>query len=242
MAAVLSAGPSAVLSHRSAAQLWGLVPLSPIAIEMTRPTRFRSRRGIRGHCGPLPLDEVTVTSGIPVTTVPRTVLDFAAVSPRRHTERVLNEIEVRRLTGALSIHDLLARYPGRQGTAMLRAILGDGARLSGITRNELEERFVAMLERADLPRPRLNADLSVAGRFFNVDCLWAVQRLIVELDGRAAHGTRRAFEKDRERDRLLQADGWRVVRVTWRQLHDDAAAVIADLRRMLREGSGTPTL
>jgi very-short-patch-repair endonuclease len=57
--------------------------------------------------------------------------------------------------------------------------------------------------------------------------------LVVELDGRASHGTRRAFEKDRERDRLLMAEGWRVVRVTWRQLRDDAPAVAADLRRLL---------
>ncbi|HSR93536.1 MAG TPA: DUF559 domain-containing protein [Solirubrobacterales bacterium] len=80
----------------------------------------------------------------------------------------------------------------------------------------MEERFVAFLGRYKLPRPRRNADLSVRGRFFVVDCLWPDERLIVELDGQAVHGTRRAFEADRERDRLLLLDGWRVIRVIWR--------------------------
>ncbi len=92
-----------------------------------------------------------------------------------------------------------------------------------------------LLGATDLPPPRRNADVAVRGRFFEADCLWAKQRVIVELDGHATHGTGRAFEKDRERDRLLQSDGWRVIRITWRQMRDDAPAVIADLRRLLRE-------
>jgi very-short-patch-repair endonuclease len=74
----------------------------------------------------------------------------------------------------------------------------------------------------------------VGDRFFEVDCLWRAQRLVVELDGRFVHGTWRAAERDRERDRLLQVDGWRVVRITWRQLRDGAPTVVADLRRLLR--------
>jgi very-short-patch-repair endonuclease len=106
--------------------------------------------------------------------------------------------------------------------------------IRGITRKELERRFHAVLDGTDLPRPRRNAHISVQGRFFEADCLWAEQRLIVELDGRESHGTDLAFEKDRERDRLLLVDRWRVTRITWRQLRDDAPAVIADLRRLLR--------
>ena len=75
--------------------------------------------------------------------------------------------------------------------------------------------------------------MAVDGQFFEVDCLWTAQRLIVELDGRAVHGTDVAFEHDRRKDRLLMADGWRVTRVTWRQLRDEAPAVVADLRLML---------
>jgi very-short-patch-repair endonuclease len=93
---------------------------------------------------------------------------------------------------------------------------------------------VELLANTDLPRPRLNADVMVKGRFFEVDCLWGEQQLVVELDGRHVHGTNMAFEKDRERDRLLLVEGWRVTRITWRQLRDEAPAVIDDLRRLLR--------
>lgn len=159
---------------------------------------------------------------------------MATVLTKFQLERALNEAEVLRLTDRLSIVDLLERYPRRRGSAVLRALLQDRTAVRGITRSELEERFVALLESTDLPRPRLNADVAVRGRFFEVDCLWSDQRVIVELDGRRAHGTDRAFEKDRERDRLLLAEGWRATRITWRQLRDDAPAVVADLRRLLR--------
>lgn len=171
-----------------------------------------------------------------MTTVPRTILDLAAVVPRRQVERALNEVEVRGLTDHLSVPDLLARYPRRQGTVVLRALLDEGAVERGVTKSDLEERFVSLVDRNGLPRPRLNADVAVAGRFFSPDCLWMDERLIVELDGRAVHGTRRAFEADRERDRLLMADGWRVMRVTWRQLRDDEAKIAADVRAALRFG------
>jgi very-short-patch-repair endonuclease len=76
----------------------------------------------------------------------------------------------------------------------------------------------------------------LAADFFRADCLWQRERLIVELDGRAVHGTRQAFEADRERDRLLMVGGWRVIRVTWRQLRDERARIAADLRTALRCG------
>jgi predicted transcriptional regulator of viral defense system len=235
MAAVLSAGPRAVLSHRSAAELWRLLPRSTRSIDVTRPTTFRSRAGIRGHCVVLPADEIAVVEGIPVTDLARTLLDVAASGGRQQAEAACNEAEVQGLTGKRSVPDLLARYSGGRGTAVLREIFGDDEAIRGITRRGLEERFAAILAKANLPPPLFNADLAVAGRFYEVDCLWTKQHLVAELDGRAVHETRRAFEKDRERDRLLQVEGWRVVRITWRQLRDDAPAVVADLHRLLRQ-------
>jgi very-short-patch-repair endonuclease len=234
MAAVLSTGPGAVLSHRSAGSLWRILPPISISPEVTRATRGGSRPGLRAHCAALRDDEIRCLNGIPVTSAPRTVLDVAALSTAHQLEKALNEMEVRGITDKLSIPDLLERYPRKRGTATLRALLADEAAVRGVARKELEERFAALLQGTDLPRPRLNASVAVRGRFFEADCLWPKQRVIVELDGRAAHGTRRAFEKDRERDRLLQSDGWRVVRITWRQLREDASAVMADLRRVLR--------
>jgi very-short-patch-repair endonuclease/predicted transcriptional regulator of viral defense system len=241
MAAVLSAGPAAVLSHRSAAQLWGLLPPSSQAPEVTRSTRFHSRERLRAHCSLVREDEIAIVERIPVTSVPRTILDLASDVSRRAVENALNAAEVRQLRDALSIPDLLERYPRRPGSAMLRELVGDGV-AAGVTRSSLEERFAALLATTDLPRPRLNANIAIRDRFFEVDCLWAEQRVIVELDGRDTHATRRAFERDRERDRLLLVDGWRVVRITWRQLDKDAAAIVADLRRVLRLQARRPTL
>lgn len=167
-----------------------------------------------------------------MTSVSRTLFDLAAVLVRRQLERAMSEAEVRQLTDRLSLSDLMDRYPRRRGSANLRALLA-AKTPGGITRNEFEERFVALLDAQGLPRPRLNATLALRGRFFEVDCLWRKQRLIVELDGRAVHRTDQAFESDRQRDRVLLAEGWRFTRVTWRQLRDEPSAVAADLRAAL---------
>jgi hypothetical protein len=209
MAAVLFGGPEAVLSHQSAGELWGIAPRRSRAIDVTRRRGWRTSPGIVVHRNSISVDEIEL-------------------------ERAINQIEVRRLTHSLSMYDLLERYPRRRGAPVLRALLDDRAEARGITRSRLEERFVALLARSDLPWPQLNASLAMRGRFFEVDCLWRKQRVIVELDGMQTHGTDLAFEKDRERDRLLIADGWRVARITWRQLRDDAPSVLADLRRVLR--------
>lgn len=125
-----------------------------------------------------------------------------------------------------SIDELLDRYPRRAGTPALRR---SAAQPLGVTRSELEARFLHLLSEWGLPAPQTN--VAVAG--LEVDCVWPEQRVIVELDGFAAHGSRFAFERDRRRDRALQAAGWVVVRVTWRQLEDDADLVLADLRALL---------
>lgn len=235
MAAVLACGPEASLSHRSAAQLWGLLSRSSIAPEVTRPRRSRARERITTHRSVVPADERTLVSGIPATSVPRTLFDLTTVVNKRQLEKAMNEAEVLGLTDPLSLPMLLERYPRRRGSAVLRELLADDETLRGVSRKELEERFTVFVDERGLPRPRLNADIAVRGRFFRADCLWATQRLIVELDGRAAHGTKRAFERDRERDRLLLVDGWHVVHVTWLQLRDGPAALAADLQRLLGE-------
>jgi very-short-patch-repair endonuclease len=242
MAAVLACGDGAVLSHRAAGRLLGIVSPGGGLPEVTRPKGWRSQPGIVQHRSPLCPDEVEVVAGIPVTGLSRTLLDLASILSRERLEAALNEAEVLGLTDRISVHALLGRYPRRRGRAMLRAILDDTRRARGVTRRELERRFARVLESTDLPRPHRNADVAVAGRFFEVDCLWREQRVIVELDGRFVHETWRASERDRERDRLLIADGWRPVRVTWRQLRDDAPAVVADLRKLLRQQARAPTL
>jgi len=89
------------------------------------------------------------------------------------------------------------------------------------------------LANAVLPSPEVNAALELNGTWIEVDCLWRAERIVVELDGRQAHGTCTAFERDRRRDRALSVAGWRPVRVTWRQLHAEAQELEHDLRTLL---------
>lgn len=233
MVAVLVGAPGSALSYRSAAAAAQVLRSPRRREEVTVDRSRRPRPGIVFHRAALPADEVTIIDGIPATIASRTVLDLARVTDRRTVERALREVEVRRLYCALSLPDLLARYPRHRGSPLIRAILGDRSCGQGVAREELEERFLAFVERAGLPRPELNADLWLGDRWIRPDALWRAARLIVELDGRQTHGLARAFEDDRLRDRAAVAAGWRVVRVTWRQLHHDADALERDLRMML---------
>lgn len=232
MAAVLACGPDAVLSHRSAGQLWRIVPRADIWPEVTRSSSCRGRDGIRLHRACLRPDEVDGSDGIPVTSVSRTLFDYAGIASRRQLERAMHEAEVRGLTDRVSLPELIARYPRRRGARNLRTLLGSKTP-AGITQNDLEELFVEFLGTHGLPRPVLNGTLPVRGRLLRPDCMWTESRLIAELDGRAAHGTERAFEGDRQRDRILLVEGWRSTRITWRQLRDEPAAIAADLQELL---------
>jgi len=171
--------------------------------------------------------------GIPVTSVARTQFDLAAVLPKRGLERAMHEAEVQGLTDRLSLWDLLERYPRRRGAANLRVVL-EAKTPAGITQTELEELFVEFLDEYGLSRPRLNATLPVRGRLLRPDCMWPERRLLVELDGREAHGTEEAFESDRQRDRILLAERWGSMRITWRQLRVERAEIAADLRELLK--------
>lgn len=173
-----------------------------------------------------------MVDGIPVTTVPRTVFDLAVGGDRRQVERALHEAEVQQLTDRLSIPDLLERYPRYPGTVLLRDLLEVGAEGGG-TANDFEALFADLIERHRLPRPRFNADLIVGGRHFKPDCVWDERRVIVELDSRTVHATGKAFDADRERDRIFVANDWRVVRVTWRQLTGRPEPLVRDLRHVL---------
>jgi very-short-patch-repair endonuclease len=113
--------------------------------------------------------------------------------------------------------------------AAVRCVLEEARQGLGIIRSELEERFHDFLLRAGLPLPKTN--VFIEG--YEVDCVWPEQRLIVELDGHATHAPTHSFESDRARDRRLEAAGWRVIRITWRQLHDEPRFVEADLWRLL---------
>jgi very-short-patch-repair endonuclease len=239
MAAVLACGEEALLSHRSAGRLWGLLAPAGEWVDVTCPGRRVRRDGIVSHRASVPGDERETVDGIPVTSVFRTVFDLAAALDRRGLERALHEAEVRGLTDRVSLPVLLERYPGRRGARKLRALLDSGEPVA-ITRNDFEEAFLALIDAYVLPRPRMNADLALRGRFFEIDALWERERVALELDSRGVHGTKKRFETDRRRDRVLVAEGWRTMRVTWRQLREEPAAIAADLELALRQPGPHP--
>ena len=234
MAGVLACGHESVLSHRSAAALWGIRSSAGEVVHVTLRRKSRTSRIIRRHFALLPEDEVTVHEGIPTTTVPRTVLDFAATTSIDDVEVAIRQVEFLRLYDPLSLLDLIERYPGRRGTAGVRVALTRIEALpAGRVRSPLETKFLPFLRRHRLPRPRLNDWIMVGEKRFQVDCHWVDTGEIVELDSWQAHGTRSGFREDRARDRALRAAGYGVTRISWSQLDDEPEAIASDLRRLL---------
>jgi very-short-patch-repair endonuclease len=232
IAAVLAAGPGAVLSHASAAALWALRPSASALVDVTVPTRSGRRRRpkLRIHrTGRLAPDEVTRHSGIPVTSVARTLLDLMDILSKQQTKRALDEAEHLGLLDLTSVRAVVRANPGRRGTCLLTLAGAAPER----TRSPLEDRFLELIERHALPRPQVNE--GVTGH--EADFVWIEQKLIVETDGRGAHLTRAAFENDRLRDRANLRAGFITIRLTDKAL-DDEAAVVADLRARLRSSGG----
>jgi hypothetical protein len=222
MAAVLVCGDGAALSHFSAAVVWGMLEDRGQAIHVTAEKRRRVR-GLVMHEAPLE-GERRRRSGIVVTTPARTLVDLADVAARRTVERAYDEAEYLRLdlTG-------LTPRPGRRGRGLLSSVLAVHTPGSTRTRSELEELFLALVDGYGLPRPEVNTEIEG----FECDFVWREQRLIVETDGRAAHGTRRARQRDPVRDARLIASGWRVWRVSYEQVVRQGDAVAAQLSELL---------
>jgi Transcriptional regulator, AbiEi antitoxin/Protein of unknown function (DUF559) len=228
LAAVLACGPGAVLSHASAAALWGIRGSAATVIDVTVPSRAGrlSRNGIRIHrSGRLGARDVTTKDGIPVTTVARTLLDLADVLPKQALKRAIDESEYLRLFDPTSVVAVVEANPGRCGTRLLKA----AAEPPHLTRSELENGFLALCSRHRIPEPLTN--LTLCG--YEVDAFWPQAKLVVELDGYAAHGTRRAFYSDRQRDRHLVRAGFRPIRLTPLDLRREGP-LAAELRDLLR--------
>jgi hypothetical protein len=234
MAAVLACGAGAVLSHRSAAALWGLLRVATDRVDVATPlTQRRSRAGIAVHQTRtlLPRD-LTASAGIPCTSVARTLLDLAETVPHRQLERALGQAEVLGLFDIRAIEDVLDRANGRRATGWLRNTIA-AADEPALTASELEERFLALCRRAGIPHPAVNAWVATNEEHLKVDFLWRAERLVIETDGYAFHGNRRAFERDRRRDQLLKLAGFETVRFTWQQLADDPETVAETLQALL---------
>ncbi len=218
------------MSHGSAAWLWGLTRKPPAEVEVSVVGRnCRSRPGLRVHrWQALEQRDRALRRGIPVTSPERTFVDFALDADPEELELALAEGRSLGLVTDRKLQGVLERTGNHAGVTALGAALrrAGGPRL---TRSEAERLLLRMIRAARLPEPRTNT--RVAG--VEVDFLWPERRVVVEVDGFAFHGHRRAFERDHQRDMVLRDAGYEVIRVTWRQLIDEPLRVIAHIARAL---------
>ena len=213
MAAVLAHGARAVLSHRSAAALWGLLSAGDAPVDVSIPKRSgrRAREGIRLHRSTsLQLDHVTRRRGIPATTPARTIADLRPLLSAPLLRRAI-------------------RQAGVLGLPTGRAVSNDR------TRSELEHRFLQLCLSHRLPEPDVNVRIGS----LTVDFLWPEHRLVVETDGYRYHRGPVAFEDDHVRDLELRTRGYDVLRLSYRQVVDEPRKVVGTLRRELKLPAGS---
>ena len=233
LAAVLYCQGHAVLSHRSAAAVWGIASGPPHEAQLTIIGRnVRSRPGMPvTYTAEIDRRDLRRRGGLPVTAPARTMIDLAGCSDAETTERALAELRVLGLARDSELDAAMARCPTRRGIGRMRAILA-AERGRGFTRSEGERRMRALVRRAQLPVPKFNSRL----HGYQVDVTWPAAKLAVEVDGYDVHAHRAAFERDRRRDQKLIAHGYTVVRVTWNQLCYEPVAVIATVAQALALG------
>jgi very-short-patch-repair endonuclease len=213
-AAVLATG--GVLSHKSAAAAWDLIPRAGGPVDVTVTSAAHTRKGIRVHrTKTLSLNDVVRDQdGLPRTSVARTLTDLADVLNDRQLQRAIERAEIRRI---LDVKDL----PGRRRITTRPD--------PHFTRTELERAMLALVKRHRLPTPSVNANLIG----YEVDFLWPDRRLVAETDGAETHLTRAAFEEDRRRDAELLTAGYKVIRFTYRQVTADQPYVARTLKALL---------
>jgi very-short-patch-repair endonuclease len=230
MAAVLGGGSRAVLSHGSAATLWGIRAEPTNLIEISVPfSSGRRRPGVRVHRRPtLRSSDLTVRDGIPVTGPVRTLIDIARRLDPPRLERAINEADRLELVDPETLFAALEEYPGQPGVGPLRDILG--RRTFRLTDSELERRFLPLAAAAGLPVPLTRQCLNG----FKVDFYWPNLGLVVETDGLRYHRTPAQQARDRLRDQTHAAAGLTPLRFTHAQVRFEAAHVEATLVAVAR--------
>ena len=209
MAAVLACGDDALLSHRSAATLWGIRSGESRYPDVSLPTRNgREQPRIVVHRVAMATPDLASHRGIPVTSVARTLADLSPLLDPDHLYMAVREAMYLRVFDSEAVEEVL----GRRRARSLRLLMEDFT----YTDSALERDFFALCKRYGVPRPLARRKIDGA----RVDFLWPAQRVVVETDGWQAHGTPAAFQADRAKTNRLVVDGWRVLRFT-----------VADIRR-----------
>lgn len=224
--ALLACGDRALLSHASAALVWGLMAEQhgPVDLIFADPGTGRRRAGIRVHRSMLLLDrDMRVHRQLPVTAPARTLLDLASSLDTRALERVLDEaLIVRRIVRLAELRDIVGRANGHRGTGPLKQML-ERRRRPSITHSEAERRCLELIRAAGLPEPQ--TQVRIGG--YTVDLLWPVERVVFEIDGYAFHTSRSAFDRDRRKDIALKAVGHDANRLSRDQVMKEPYVTIA---------------
>ena len=232
IAAVLACGREALLGHRTAVVHWGLIQSASRAIHVTVPGTNKPKvEGVTVHLTrQLTDDDRAVVRAIPVTSLARTLVDFAGVARPNELIQAIEQAERLRIFDLNAVKEVLARSKGRRGAKALRKALKElhGEEPPDL-KSELERRFRTYCKKRKLPVPAFN--VLIEG--FLIDAVWEEQKLIVELDSRRHHMGIAEFESDRKRDTKLQMAGYRIARVTDHRLKREADELEADLRSLL---------
>lgn len=231
LAGVLACGPDAVLSHHSAAWLLGIARWPHLPLSVTVPSARRARPPIRLHrARALTPKDRALHERIPVTALPRTLLDLAAALRSDRLRRLLERAEELRIFDLREVETLLARSGGHPGAGRLRRALAL-YRPAPFTRSGLERRFLELVAEAGLPRPV--TAFTEAG--YELDVYWPDHRFAAELDTYETHGSHEVFESDRLRQEDLKLAGVEMTRVTGHRLDREPRQVIERVRRLLRQ-------
>jgi very-short-patch-repair endonuclease len=226
LAAVKACGEGALLAGQAAAHLLHLLKRSPSLPEVLTAHHRRPKAVMVHRCRSIDRRDATRWRGVPVTTVPRTVVDLAAVLDSPDLARAFHEGVVRHHVKPAAVEQILSRRHNWPGARDLRRVIrGD----EPVSLSKLESSFIAAVRGARLPPPETN----VAVGTHYVDCRWPELRLTVELDGYRYHGTRHAWEQDREREREARARGDEFRRYTWFDVDEEPEPMLADLRALL---------
>jgi hypothetical protein len=231
LAGVLACDSEALLSHYSAAWLWGLLSTQPIPVHVTTSVRRKPRLPLRVHHSQTLTDaDRAFEDRIPVTSVPRTALDLAARIRTVSLNRLLQRAEELKLFDLPEFESVLARNRGHRGSSRLRRAIAIYAP-PPFTRSGLELRFLELLAEAGIPKP--TTAFNVAG--YELDVYWPELRFAVELDVFETHGSHRSFEDDRVRDEDLKLAGVELNRVTGHRLDREPDRVLERVVRLLEQ-------
>lgn len=231
----LAAGPLAVLSHRAAAMAWGLTGFRAAPFELLVPRHIRRhpRPGAILHES-LTLADVdrSTRSGLPVTSVVRTIIDLPAVTSPRRTDEAFEDALARRLCTVDQVLDRFVQIArrGRPGTRVMRQLLEKRSGRYVPTQSVFEHRLLPLIEQAGLPAPVRQHPVAVRDTTVFLDFAWPLVRVAVECDGVFFHGrtTRLPWDDDRQNELVLR--GWTILRVTWDRVHEQPELVVSQLR------------